>query len=330
MELIAGYLSENIDEKQREALFAWVNAEEANKAIFDECLELWAISDQYSDTLEVDSKAAWIKMEDQLEDSAPLVSGPRKVLTLASFRMLRRIAAILLVALGLGYGFYLLQASNPIAQYETGEEERMEVSLPDGSKIWVNENSRISFDKQFDNRQVHLEGEAFFDIKKVPGKTFEIFSGPARTQVLGTAFNVRAYPDENTVEVTVERGKVALADTAYADQAVELHVGQYGILDKSSATVKEDNFTITNATSWKTRRLVFRDTPMDVVIEALERHYGITIEVTDPRLFNCHYTATFDNLMPEDVIGAVAFSMFLNSEADGNHYKLVGTVDRCN
>ncbi len=189
----------------------------------------------------------------------------------------------------------------------------------------MNGDSELRYDEKFDQRRVELKGEAFFDIARMEEKPFEIYSGVAKTLVLGTAFNVRAYPTEDKVEVTVVRGKVALVETKETQKAVLLEAGNAGSYDKAKKTVQKEEAPKVNADSWKTEKLVFENTQLNEVIESLERYFNVDIEASNPSVLNCHFTGNYEKPELDQILEVLAFGVDLSIEKyDDDRYLLEG------
>jgi len=134
-------------------------------------------------------------------------------------KVLLKIAASLALVLSIGFLFYAskndlsnsLSAAN-LQEKEVGKGQVSKVTLEDGTKVWLNAGTKLSYPKHFasDSRKVTLIGEAYFEVLHLAKKPFIIQSGAVKTVVLGTSFNISAYPDDQKVEVTVLTGKVAV------------------------------------------------------------------------------------------------------------------------
>jgi len=188
--------------------------------------------------------------------------------------------------------------------------ERRQVKLPDGSQVVLNENSSIAYAPDLQtgtSRRLNLTGEAYFDIAKDAARPFIIATTYANVRVLGTAFNVRAYRGEAQTEVEVQRGKVALEGNTDTPPLVLL-AGQRGIcrLDGSLDRVKSPELP---AHSWRTGKLDFRGAPMKQVVEALERHYKIRIDLDGSGIVNCPFSGKFDQAPIEAVMETIAVTL---------------------
>jgi len=308
---IAQKLTGEISQENLDLLMKWVNENKENQAFYDETIKLWTVSENYSEPFETNLDNAWNQLENKLgsietASTTKIVEMPStqskaeaKTISLFSLKNVLRIAAIFLIG---GIGFWMLKnggdTQEDFVTYTTSADQTKEITLPDDSKIVLNENSSLAYFKQGGKRNVELSGEAWFDVAHDKEHPFEILSGETQTVVLGTAFNVRAYPEEANVEVTVERGLVSFAEKSNAKNETKLPAGTEGIFykkEKKVEQVKKIENEINNVSAWRTKTLVFDDLPMSKVIETLERHYKVNIETESQELMNCIYSrGTFE------------------------------------
>lgn len=286
--LIAKYLSGNLGGSEQKDLFDWVGQNETNRAFFDESVHLWSVAgENREEPFNANISEAWKRTESKLDNPTSA-----KIVRISSRNRWRQAAAIILLLMVAGWWF-LTQNQTQLAVIETIANEQFEVELPDGSMVWLNENTKLSYDSEFSERTVFLEGEAFFDVENLDKKLFEIKIGDAKTTVLGTAFNVRAYPTEDLIEVTVEHGIVELSEADSESSKIQLKEGDSGIFDKKTQEIEQSEEPVSNAFAWKTKRLSFKNTLIKNAIPALERYFGTIISVENSAILNCHFTSEF-------------------------------------
>lgn len=221
-----------------------------------------------------------------------------------------RVAAILLLPAAIAF-FYLGQkASRPaelMQTVSTSMASKTSFVLPDGSKVWLNSGSTISYEGNFDGeqRRVKLLGEAYFDVQKSK-RPFVVETGLFSVNVLGTAFNVMAY-DHEIPTVTLERGKVMLETESKAKEF--LLPGQQAIIDTSSQKISLKTVETDLYSSWIHNRLIFRDEPLRNVIPRLERWYNIEIDLTDNKLNNIPMTAQIEFESIREVMELMSLTM---------------------
>ncbi|HLR32480.1 MAG TPA: FecR domain-containing protein, partial [Fodinibius sp.] len=165
------------------------------------------------------------------------------------------------------------EAPEPI-YHSTGEEQQKVIRLNDGSEIRLNSNTELWISATFGepNRRVTLNGEAYFKVIHDEEKPFLIDTPNASVKDLGTAFNVRAFPGDDNVQVAVTEGKVTLwSDRQTEEEATELIPGQFGFLDLRNHSVEVDEFENGNYLSWMNGRMEFDDMPLEKVCKQLSR-----------------------------------------------------------
>ena len=326
--LTSNYLTGEITEAEKEALFAWVNQSEANKAEFDEMKELWELSGDIEEEFDTDISVAWEKVAKRtIKKEAKIIRYPWN-------RQLLRIAAVIFVVVG---AYWLINNGTQKAEdivYQTAANEKTQITLPDGSEVWLNENTKITFEEKFDPRILRLEGEAFFEVEHLTAnQPFEILSGDTKTTVLGTSFNVRAYAEEQRVEVTVETGKVAFEKVAEKktekkENKVLLMAGDSGFFDKVERSIIKEELKNENADSWKTGQLTFENTELREVKEVLERYFDIKINTSDEKILNCHFTGVYQKPELDQILEVLKFSLNVEIEKEQNEFILSG--EGCN
>jgi len=196
--------------------------------------------------------------------------------------------------------------------------DKASINLPDGSKVWLNGDSKITYVGDFGNktREVYLSGEAFFDVVKDKTKPFIIHTRTINLKVLGTAFNVRSYDNDKETETALVRGSVEVTLRNRPDQKIILKPGEK-LLVKNIPVDTTVNYkkqkpeeetpiaVLTNMhyygadsssveTSWTKNEIVFNDEPLDKIALNLERWFNVQVTITDESLKKEKYTATIE------------------------------------
>ncbi len=313
VELAARYLSGEIDSKDKAELLAWAEGSPANRKFFDQLIELWSLSGRFDegDDFEPDLGQAWAKLEQKLPD------GEARIRKITGLGWMLRIAATLTLLLVASYWIFGPRKAS-FETVATLTEEQKEITLPDGSRVWINQDSKIAFDPAFRTREVHLEGEAFFEVVRDEHRPFVVLSGGAQTTVLGTKFNVRAYPQEEKVEVTVESGKVAVDPATKSGEGVKLEAGNSGVYLKAENKVELEEDGIYKAAAWKNRNLLFRDDLLRDAIPAMERYYNVKIIPENPLLLNCHVVSSEEDPKLETLLQIIKFTNGISYEQRGD------------
>ncbi|MCL4482520.1 MAG: FecR domain-containing protein [Bacteroidetes bacterium] len=196
------------------------------------------------------------------------------------FQYFSRVAALFLLPLMIALGYQLVnnQPKNTRTQtVSTPLASHTSFNLPDGSKVWLNAGSTITFPELFDQKQrsVKLIGQAYFDVKKdkVP---FCVETNQFTVKVLGTSFDVLAYPGEEA-SVTLERGKVSL-ETSSGNEAV-LNPGQQAVIENGSGRIEQRDVDTGQFVAWKNNRLIFVEEPLEKVAIRLKRWFNVDITI---------------------------------------------------
>lgn len=194
--------------------------------------------------------------------------------------------------------------------YATQVGQRDSVKLPDGSTVVLAPGSRLTVASGFNdgNRDVTLEGAAFFEVKHDGAHPFVVHSRGAEIRDIGTAFSVKT--DANgRVAVAVTHGIVALRDTAAGSAApVELRAGDRGVLQAGTVAVARGTVTDDDM-AWTRGQLAYRDAPLAEVQADLRRWYGIELQVTDAVLARRTLTASFRGDSAAQVVQVIALAL---------------------
>lgn len=298
LEKIAKYLSDNMVPEEKEELFAWVEADSDNKELFEDSMNVWEAAEPSPDFFRANTDVAWEKMEERMEHKRQQEDVESSLEVVSLLRPMLRVAAaaILLLMAGLWYYDSISPELLDKSIVSTQKDQNTTVDLPDGSKVWLNENSTLEYEKVFDNRIVYLKGEAFFEVEKKDGATFKVIAGASKTTVLGTSFNVRAYEEEAYVEVAVKTGKVEVTSPKKQSKVV-LQPAEYAIYTKTTEKVEKQSGPLVNADSWKKQELNFNKATMAQIIQDLERYFDIDIEVKNKEILNCDWESTSTRIL---------------------------------
>lgn len=176
------------------------------------------------------------------------------------------------------------------------KKEQMQFIFQDGSRIYLNSESRLRFPKKFGlkERKVELEGEGFFEIAPNKKRPFIVDTKSIRVKVLGTSFNTKAYPDENYISVSLENGVIEVEGDML--KPVNVEPGEKIIYNRKTGTyeiVRPKD--IGSYSAWRQKKLVFKDTPLSEVITTLSRVFDIRFEIADLAVLNYSFTLFTEN-----------------------------------
>lgn len=244
----------------------------------------------------VDNYGQLQRVTDEVEDTRAVRRLPGR-----KRRMALAIAAVLLLSIG-GWWIFRQQAPAPsvaevpaakAVQKITQRGEMKYLLLPDSTQVWLNVASTLDFPETFaaGKREVYLSGEAFFDVKHAADHPFLIHTGNVVTKVLGTSFNVKAYPGQPDVVVSVKRGKVEVSkdNMVMATLTKGQEVKVINTAREATIGVMQEN----SVAAWTTGRLIYDSRPLSDVLKDLERNYNVTIELADTTIGAIIVTTSF-------------------------------------
>ncbi|MBL4676583.1 MAG: FecR domain-containing protein [Mucilaginibacter sp.] len=224
--------------------------------------------------------------------------------------------------------YEVMDMVSPIAQKQlaTGGSQVASFTLSDGTKVWLNGDSKMAYPETFrgETREITITGEAFLEVAHDDKMPFIVRSGDVRTQVLGTSFNVKAYPKESFVKVDVATGKVGVM--APSNKTVFLTPKQEVLFDKKTHTATTvANIDISALSGWKEGNFIVKNMPLSEVLNVIQRRFAVQVKA-DANLSQCSITANFTNVSLQNVMKIVAKLVKGKAQqsVDGNSYKLTG------
>ena len=196
------------------------------------------------------------------------------------------------------------------------------VTLPDQSVVTLNQGAKISYDPNFGERQIQLDGEAFFDITKNPQKPFTILTENTATTVLGTSFNIKN--EATKTIVTVFTGKVSFEDRSGKNESLILTPTQHGIYQSGDKSLRKEADIALEALNWQKEKIDFDDEKLSKILPALETFYGVSIEIKEPNINNCKYSGHFERSSLNNALETLASIQELTFTQKANKIVLDG------
>lgn len=328
---IANYLSGSCSPEETERLLAWRKASAANEAEFHRLKKVWEAAAPA--TFCPDAGLAWQKVQARLcskeapaEDSRQEQPAARSRWLLTTWSVA---AAVALLALSLGV--YLLSGKQEtfipdgLTKHATSIQEKQELLLADGSRVWLNQQSKIYCPEQFmgSSREVYLEGEAFFEVSHQPEKPFIVHTEQSRIEVLGTSFNLQS---GSTTQLQLTTGRLAFSSARVPQKALILEAGEAIIQEgeKLSKTAIPANYL-----AWKTGEFLFTDTPLEEVFRLLEQYYPVKLKTANPALLQCRLNARFSSQPLEEVLEVISLTFQLEYQQKDKEILFRGSAKNC-
>jgi transmembrane sensor len=220
--------------------------------------------------------------------------------------------------------------ANAANEILTGAGSRTHLSLPDGTKVWLNAGSRLDYPKSFgiSGREVDLTGEAFFDVSPDAGKPFVIHARKIDIRVLGTSFNIKSYPTDGTTEATLIRGSIEVSIRNRPSDKIILKPNQKLVISNDDTLLKvpdtrghlvkadhppvviskptfEEHTGAMIETSWVENKLIFQAEEFSELAKQMERWYGVSIRFDNARLEELQFTGIFEKETVQQALDAL-------------------------
>lgn len=318
-ELIGKYLSGETSVEEASTVEQWAAQSEDNRRYFNQFKLIFDRAANVKEIHDFNTDAAWSKLKSRLNQKPA-----GRVVQMKPFweTMYFRVAASIIIILGVGFFLYRSFDSSTTTINVVAEKKIKTDTLPDGSAVTLNKQTQLaySFDKKAKAHRVKLKGEAYFDIEHKDDKTFIVEADQLLIKDIGTSFNVKAYPEKNTIEVVVEEGEVQLYTAT--DNGIFVRAGGKGVYDKTTRTFSLDQ-PEPNAAAYKSKHFVFTDVELGAIVVALNNVYDRKINIA-PHLSKCRLTVTFSDETPEEIANVISETLGLSVTADGPDLLLEG------
>lgn len=333
-ELLSKYLNNEASSLEKSEVETWLNLNRENHEMLEQVRSMLGKVDSYYQMKNFDSGTAWQNVHSKINPEPERMIQHKNVRKEAILTFYQY-AAIIIIALLLGsIGYYIgFRKEKPAESIQIVSAENQAINefvLPDGTKVTLNSNSTLQFPTQFttDVREVTITGEAFFDVTPNAAKPFVIHAGNAQVKVLGTSFNICAYPEDETVEVVVQTGKVQVsckkAGLPAESHEVFLVPGEKGTFYNTGNLLEKAVNTNPNFLAWKTRIMEFNQVPLSEVVLCLEKVYHIDIVLAEPRLNELLLTAQFDKKPVDFILNVVRLTFNLELSVENEQFTLSG------
>ncbi|MCW9705311.1 FecR family protein [Fodinibius salsisoli] len=272
-------------------------------------------------TSEIRSETMWDVIEGETQPEDKYSHDSKR--TFSSYGQVA--AAVILLLVSVTYYAWIQNpepeknVSQPIT-YVTGSDQQKALTLSDGTKIRLNSNAKVEIPADFNQstREVMLEGEAFFKVGEDDEKPFVVHTDRATVKDLGTAFNVRAIPGKQNVQVAVTDGKVSIwSDQQAEETATQLTEGQFGHLDLQKETLQIERFGVNNYLSWMNGRLAYDQARLDQVSRQLSRIYNVSFSFSDDRLKKLTVSTNFERKSLKKVLEVISMTLRINYQLKG-------------
>lgn len=295
--IIGKKLAGEVSQDEDKALNEWIDSSTTNKRVYLQIKELWYHKqDQTNNSQAI---AAYDKLINRIR-FAEVVQAQTRVQRISSqVNQFVKYAAIIFFILSFGFlSYYYFTEENSKDEFcviSVPKGNKSEILLPDGSKIWLNNNSKLIYPKKFNKseRKVDLIGEAYFEIKRNVKVPFVVKTPDVSIKVLGTKFNVSAYPNDKFIETTLISGKVSVKSNENPEIEQTLDPGESMTFDKVSNHTTISRVDTKFYTYWMKGEFSFKDEKFEMLAKRIERIYNVEITFENPELKEKTYTGDF-------------------------------------
>ena len=314
LDKIVKYLSGEITEEEKLQLFEWKKSKE-NLNRFQKISNLWKLTEDNKNDYQPDLEKGLKRFLNRIH-----VENNRTIIRHVLFNKITYWAAASIIFIVSTFLIWNTYNSTIITKYYTNANQSIQFYLPDSSLVVLNENSELSFNTEFQKRQVNLKGEAFFEIVRDTLKPFSVEGEYSLVTVLGTSFNVHTSKKENSDQINVLSGKVSFADKKKNNVQVILEKG-------FSAEIKNHEITESaiqnyNFLFYKTHELNFTNIPLVELTETLEKSYHQEIEILNPEIKDVNVTTSFKDMDIEEIMSELELILNISIEQEDNKWKL--------
>ena len=296
-ELIANYLTEGLDKNALDELKTWIAASAENQQYFIRQREIWfsAVSREAASVYDKDK--AFEPCRNRVESQKEIQSTSRRGFSLSALWRYAAVVAIIIAVGCISYWQGEVNVKDTFADIsvEAPLGSKTKLYLPDGTLVWLNAGSRMTYSQGFgvDNRKVELEGEGYFEVKRNEKIPFFVKTKDLQLQVLGTKFNFRDYPEDHEVVVSLLEGKVGLNNLLREEKEAVLSPDERAVLNKANGLLTVESVTASNASQWTDGYLFFDEELLPDIAKELERSYNVKIHIANDSLKTFRFYGNF-------------------------------------
>lgn len=317
--LIYKSLENQLDAQEQQQLDQWLEADKANALNYKQIKKIWVASegDHYPDLDQV------LNIDGAYDKVMAKVKPTQAKVVKSNFWALRIAASFLILVGFAGLMYWNMNSSNNYESVVT-TGDRMEYTLPDNSVVWLEENTKLQYSKDFDqSRSLILDGIATFEVTHNPDKPFVISTESIDVTVLGTKFIVNA-EDNTTNYVDVINGRVKVQNTNVKADSLILTKGMKAEVESNNVLALSDEVD-SNDMFWATQQLSYNNKPLVKIFEELQTYYDVSLEYDSANFSGCLFQGSFTDRSIEQIFSSLKLIYDFTIEKDGNNsYKLKG------
>jgi ferric-dicitrate binding protein FerR (iron transport regulator) len=331
----ARYFAKECSEEERKEIEAWIEADPLRREFVESFQKIWEAAGQSLDEWDVDR--AWKNVARRVRIHSPYFHthlAQEQTWTKRFWRKLSatpsvRFALIVVSLVGISYFIAQLMSTQEKAPHQTvmreittNKGEQARIRLADGTAVLLNAQSLLRVPEKLtgNKREVYLEGEAYFDVKRADDIGFSIQLRNARIEVLGTRFTVHAWPDDNRVRVVVAEGKVSFrSDRAKKPQQVVVTTSEMSMMAEDGTLLPPIRVDLDKQLDWVFGRMEFENTTFREVLKRLERRFNLSFSISDSTMLRRRLTASFKEESLDEILQIITLTLNLRYERKDEH-----------
>jgi transmembrane sensor len=304
----------DINEKKKIA--EWLNLSVDNKKLYVDLREIWLGTGLQNNADQYNLEEAIEQFREHIGQAPRRLPGAP-----GAIQFFRKYAALFVLAFTLPIGYYLGTPKYTAQSMTTvccALGDKTNIILPDSTRVWLNSGSKISFNSDFrkEGRKVILEGEAYFSVSKDKEHPFLVMSSDIEIKVLGTQFNVRAYPEDKSVSTTLIEGSIQVSSPI---EKMIIAPDQKMVFSKETHKMTLNKLKDTAPEiDWKRGRLIFRNESLEELEIKLERWFDVDILLADEQVKHRRFTGTLERESILEVISYFELSKYVTCSIQGN------------
>ena len=293
--------------KESDAFEHWLNIKKENGERFRSFSAIWELTGKYESSYTPDIDKGWEKVK-----SRTLTKNAGKSQRIMPYL---KIAAGILLLVSLATAiFFISRSGSRFDKTYFASESLKEVILPDGSTVWLNKNSTLLTPEEFNgkNREVKIIGEGYFDIARDTMRPFIIECYQSKVEVLGTSFNIRAFPESGKTSVMVKTGRVKFMVSKRKSTEYILTAGDKVVFDVEEGEVYKSETSTQNYLAWKEGWLKFNNNTIGEVCSDLEHFYGYSFTIDENLKDDMALSGNFKTDSLEEILNIIETTLDIN------------------
>jgi len=327
-DLLAKYLNSECDSDEIKQVEDWINSSFEHRLEFEKLSRAWELAAAgygFGQWHAKDSKESFLLKV--IQNQAGIIGEKENLIqnTRRQIVVFWKYAAVAILIMGLSSLWVFTRPGSltegTFTEIAVPKGSKSQMSLPDGTQVWLNADSKIKYAPDFNvnDRNINLVGEAYFEVAKNQSKTFSVNAGGLIVEAVGTAFNVKAYPEENVVEATLVEGLINVGLVDKSKERLALKPNEQLFYYKSGqGNNQSDRLLVSkgigtsSVTSWMKGQLEINGETLKSIAVKLSRQYDVKIQFEDANIEDLRFTGVFNNETIEQILEVIKISSPVN------------------